>query len=57
MLSELAERLRSNNFEFLAQQELAAAAAVPPETIFGPQETAIIFDWDDTLFPTWRRGL
>ncbi|CAK9003892.1 unnamed protein product [Durusdinium trenchii] len=61
VLAELAERLRSNNFEFVAQREAAAAAAATETaaanfadlTVFSAEETAIIFDWDDTLFPTW----
>ncbi|CAJ1361842.1 unnamed protein product [Effrenium voratum] len=59
---DLAERLRSNDFEFVAQREAAAAAAAAAEAaaskpelgpVFALEETAIIFDWDDTLFPTW----
>lgn len=59
VLSELAERLRSNNFEFVAEREAAAAreaVITSPElfeNVFSPEESAIIFDWDDTLFPTW----
>lgn len=55
-LLELAERLRNNDFEFVAQREAqaaAAAAAEPAPPGFHRDDTVIIFDWDDTLFPTW----
>jgi len=53
-LLALAERLRSDNFEFIRQRE-AAAEAVPMALVpsFRPEDTVVIFDWDDTLFPTW----
>lgn len=48
VLSELAERLRSNNFEFVAEREAAAAreaVITSPElfeNVFSPEESAII---------------
>jgi hypothetical protein len=36
------------------QQEAATdASASDLISVFAPEETVIIFDWDDTLFPTW----
>eukprot|EP00931_Biecheleriopsis_adriatica_P045775 TRINITY_DN26224_c0_g1_i1.p1 TRINITY_DN26224_c0_g1~~TRINITY_DN26224_c0_g1_i1.p1 ORF type:complete len:356 (-),score=73.26 TRINITY_DN26224_c0_g1_i1:29-1096(-) len=42
-LRELAQRLRENRFDFGVEDAGQA---------FKSDETAIIFDWDDTLFPT-----
>mmetsp|Transcript_25865 Transcript_25865/g.60245 ORF Transcript_25865/g.60245 Transcript_25865/m.60245 type:complete len:389 (-) Transcript_25865:99-1265(-) len=54
--------------EFCAERGLFPAAPQPPATVpceslgpgggvgpsdIGPDNTIIIFDWDDTLFPTW----
>jgi len=55
-LQQLAENLRHNSFDFVAQREAeaaAAAAAEPAPPGYHPDDTVIIFDWDDTLFPTW----
>ncbi|CAE7609701.1 unnamed protein product [Symbiodinium natans] len=43
----------SKLFEMLGVP-LSEAPKAPVTPTFSPSETAIIFDWDDTLFPTWH---
>lgn len=49
-LATLAGRLRQNNFSFVPQEGEVARSS--PEAEFAKEETAIILDWDDTLFPS-----